>query len=217
MKKVSRLRKIVSSVFSAVMIFGIFQMSSASAASADLTQQQKEEYYKQYVDIIKEVNSEQPDADLEVVSFNEITDWVNPDEFKGIAIERANMQFVDDVDNVLEPTKPTKGLTAFASGTVSATKSKGFNAKGTSVTLSVTGNFHTQYFELYKRQLFSGIKSVSSSTNRGTWTQSGYEFMSMDMGTTYAVTTSGILVLNDIKSTHHVSIEFYCTANGGVE
>ncbi|MGE7623724.1 hypothetical protein ACQKMD_11840 [Viridibacillus sp. NPDC096237] len=214
MKKVG---KIVASLFAAVMVFGIFQLSaSASDIQVDLTQQQKEEYYKQYAEIITEVNSEQSEADLELVPFDKVTDWFKPDEFREIAKERATLQFVYDVKG-LEATKPTKGLSALGAGTASATKSKGFNARGTSVTLSVTGIFYTEYYDLYKRQLFSGIKSVSSRSNKGSWSQSGWEYTSMDMGTTYSLTTSGRLEYNNITSSHHVAIEFYCTATGGVE
>lgn len=210
MKKVSRLGKFITSLLTAVMIFGLFQMSSVSADSIKLTQKQKEKYYKQYAKIVKEVNANHPGAEMDVVPFNEVTDWVKPEEFKQIAIERANIEFVDVQEKI-------NSFTPYTAGTVSKTKSKAFSAKGTTVTLSVKGAFYTEYYDLYKRQLFSGIKSISSSTNKGTWKQSGYTYESLDMGTTYNVTTSGKLVLNNISSTHHVSIEYYCTATGGVE
>lgn len=60
-----------------------------------LTQEQKEEYYKQYVEIIEKINAEGGINHLEVVPINEFKpeDWVDPETFIQLAIERANAEF----------------------------------------------------------------------------------------------------------------------------
>lgn len=61
----------------------------------ELTHIQKESYYKQYTTIIEDTNSEFPDADLELVPFEEFKseEWVKPDEFRLIAIDMATQEW----------------------------------------------------------------------------------------------------------------------------
>ncbi|PLR95784.1 hypothetical protein [Bacillus sp. T33-2] len=60
-----------------------------------LTQEQKEDYYKQYAKIIEQVNLEYSDTQLELVPLNEFKEeeWVEPDEFRRIASDMATMEF----------------------------------------------------------------------------------------------------------------------------
>ena len=67
-----------------------------SVTPLELTQEQKEDYYKQYVEIVEEVMREYPDTTMEVVPFDEFKeeDWVEPEEFRQIAIDRTQLEFV---------------------------------------------------------------------------------------------------------------------------
>lgn len=69
-----------------------------------LTQEQKEDYHKQYAKIIERVNTEYPDANLELVSLNEFKeeDWVEPEEFRQIAIDRTKLEFVVEKRAIIE-------------------------------------------------------------------------------------------------------------------
>ena len=66
-----------------------------SVAPLELTQEQKEDYHKQYVEIVKEINAEEGTNYLEVEPIVEFKpeDWVEPEKFKKLAIERAYMKF----------------------------------------------------------------------------------------------------------------------------
>lgn len=66
----------------------------ATVIPLDLTQAQKEEYYKQYSQIIKDVNSEN-NSDLELVPFEDFgeEDWVELGDFRQIAYDIANAEF----------------------------------------------------------------------------------------------------------------------------
>ena len=68
-------------------------------ALLQLPQEEREAYYKQYVEIVEEVNAEHSNADLEVVPLNEFAeeDWVEPEKFRQLAIERANLEFTSKV------------------------------------------------------------------------------------------------------------------------
>lgn len=66
-----------------------------SVTALELTQEQKEDYHKQYVEIVEEINAEGGKNHLEVVPINEFypEDWVEPEEFRQLAVERATLEF----------------------------------------------------------------------------------------------------------------------------
>ena len=66
-----------------------------SMTPLDLTQEQKEDYYKQYVEIVKEINAEEGKNHLEVGPIDKFKpeDWVEPEIFRQIAEDRATWEF----------------------------------------------------------------------------------------------------------------------------
>ncbi|MCG3086075.1 MULTISPECIES: hypothetical protein [Anoxybacillus] len=99
----------------------------------------------------------------------------------------------------------------------SKTKTTTIQVGQTVQTLYVTGTFKTQYSDVHKRQLFSGVKSISSkASGSGTWTQTGYSVELIDSGRTYVITVSGKYSYNGATYTISTSIEFYCNANGSI-
>ncbi|AMA74256.1 hypothetical protein P4S83_09015 [Aneurinibacillus thermoaerophilus] len=100
---------------------------------------------------------------------------------------------------------------------VSKTKSVTFKAGGTYQTLSITGTFETQYSDIYERQMFAGIKSITSKvTTGGSWKQTGYEVRLIDGGRTYVITVSGYFTIAGVTYTVTESVEFYCNADGSI-
>ena len=69
----------------------------ASVTPLQLTQEEKETYYKQYIKIVEEVNKEH-NADLEVVPLNEFAeeDWIEPEVFRLRAIDRSYWRFTSE-------------------------------------------------------------------------------------------------------------------------
>ncbi|THD16654.1 hypothetical protein CI793_06625 [Anoxybacillus ayderensis] len=99
----------------------------------------------------------------------------------------------------------------------SKTKTTTIQVGQTVQTLYVTGTFETQYSDVHKRKLFSGVKSISSkASGSGTWTQTGYSAELIDGGRTYVITVSGKYSYNGATYTISTSIEFYCNANGSI-
>lgn len=99
----------------------------------------------------------------------------------------------------------------------SKTKTTTIQVGQTVQTLYVTGTFKTQYSDVHKRQLFSGVKSISSkASGSGTWTQTGYSVELIDSGRTYVITVSGKYSYNGATYTISTSIEFYCNANHSI-
>lgn len=101
--------------------------------------------------------------------------------------------------------------------TASATKSKTVESNGADVEVTIKGSFNTQYNSVSQRQLFSGINSITVTPSKGTWTKStpsGYSALRIDGGRTYEITASGKITINNLTSSHHIIVEFYCNVNG---
>ncbi len=67
-----------------------------SVTPLDLTQEQKEDYHKQYVEIVKNINNSNEDTNhLEVEPIEEFNseDWVEPEKFRELAIDRSTWVF----------------------------------------------------------------------------------------------------------------------------
>lgn len=198
MKRIRRMIKGIVFLCTAFMVFESIPVASAAESVKD----QKTAYYQQYVEMVKEVMDDHEGVTLEVAPADQFEpqDWVEPQEFKKRAIERANVKFV------VEP-QISEGLSTTAVKSIS-------DSNGAMVTLTIVGNFTTQLSN--DRQLFSGINSVTSSTSNGTWVQTGYTPQLIDGGRTYAFTLGGKETSNGLTSSHNVYFEFYCNANGGV-
>lgn len=200
-------------ILSALLI-AIFTLGNlkAFASTSDLSKEQKLEYYKQYEEIVNEINSGNPNSTLELGPFADFTpeDFIKPSEFKKYAIERSNVEF-----NIVSDSNT--GITPFS--IAYASKTKTVKSQGSNVSVTIKGSFNTQHSEVHKRQMFSGINYITVTTSTGTWTKStssGYSARLIDGGRTYEVTASGKLTINNISSSHHIIVEFYCNVAGSV-
>lgn len=200
---------ILSALF--IAIFSLVNLK-VSASTTELSKEQKLEYYKQYEEIVSKINSGNPNSSLELGPFADFTseDFIKPSEFKKYAIERSNIEF-----NIVSDSNT--GITPFS--TAYSSKEKTVKSNGTSVGVTIKGSFDTQYSNVHKRQMFSGINSITTKTSKGKWTKStssGYSARLLDGGRTYEVTVSGKITINNLSSSHNIVVEFYCNANGSV-
>ncbi|OIK12740.1 hypothetical protein [Bacillus sp. MUM 13] len=69
-----------------------------SIITLKLTPEQKENYYKKYGEIVENINAEEGTNHLELVPINEFQpqDWIEPEEFRKIAADRATWQFTSE-------------------------------------------------------------------------------------------------------------------------
>lgn len=60
-----------------------------SVTPLDLTQEQKEDYHKQYFEIVEDLKAEYQFSDMTLVPLDEFlkVDWVEPEEFKGKLVD----------------------------------------------------------------------------------------------------------------------------------
>lgn len=199
-------------LMTSVAAFALFMIASvASAATSVLTQVEKEALHRQYVEVVQQVKAEYDGVMLEVAPIEMFAeeDWIAPEDFKELAIDRANMTFEMAPQ---DPSVSSPFSTAYAS--------KDGDIKSSSITRTITasGSFETAYNATAGRQVFFGINSLTSSlkSGTGTWKQTGYTPRRIDGGRTYAIDLSGTFTLNGLVSGHHIYYEFYCSAEGRV-
>lgn len=193
-------------LFAVIIVFGIVQ--EASAASLELTQEQKESYYKQYTAIIEEVNS-QYNGDLELGPLEDFKseEWVEPKDFKEIATDMVDLDFVVKSNPTNDGVLPRAAQTA--SKTVTTT------IKNVSVNVTVSGSFNTHLVGDIQR-FHTDINYIRSSANKGTWSQTGYTGTLIDASRTYSIDVGGKFTYNNISSTTNVTVKFHCSASGVV-
>lgn len=200
MKKIG---KIFTALFATFIVFSFVSKASAS----ELTQEQKEAYYAEYVSIIEETNAKY-NKDLKLGPIEGFTgdEWKTPEEFKNIVTDMATQEWV--------PVEEKPGISLFAS--TSGTKSVSKYLSGTQVTITVSGSFNTILSN--GRQIFSPtINSLTSYANKGTWTQRSYTSSLIDGGRTYNFDIGGGYVYNDVYDSTNISVSFYCSSTGVVQ
>lgn len=177
------------------------------AEDTSIITEQKMDYYEQYRQIVDEV-SKLTDKQIYLLPKHELktSDWVTPEEFKQTALEMANLEIKEiEVNN--------NKLFTFK------TKQNAIMINGISDTLSIYGDFETQYYKTRRRQLFNGIKEIStylSSDSVGIWQQIGWGKSLMDGGRTYKITIWGTYKRLGIYTPLDITVMFYCHSTGAV-
>lgn len=205
MKKIS---KIITAFFATFIVFSIAASTSASASELELTQEQKEVYYKEYVSIIEKTNSKY-NKELELAPIEEMksTDWKTPEEFQEI---------VEDMATAVWVAEPKDAFAISPMSTDSASKSVSTTIKNTKVTVTVNGKFTTILSN--GRQIFSQATpdSITSSSKPGSWTQKSYSKDFYDGSRTVRIDVGGSWTYNGVSDTTIISVEFYCSSGGSV-
>ena len=192
----------------AIMCIGIStEVYAATNSTSTLGQETKEVYYLEYIKIAKEVSKE-TGIDISVLPMNEFQeeDWRTPEEFRSFITEVAQWNLTCTIPDSIQTYSNT-----------SATKKATVTASGKKYDLAITGKFTTSLN--LGRQYFSGVRSITSrlTGSVGTWTQTGYEYKSIDAGRTYAITVSGKLKIAGASFSNKLAyVEFYCNAQGAV-
>lgn len=200
-----KLLKLMTAILATIIVFGTVDKASAST---ELTKGQKELYYEEYVHIIKETNLKYPDADIGIVPLEDFTEkeWVKPEEFKKIVEDMAVLKFtpVEKTSSLIQPLSST-----------SATKSVATTINNVSLKITVKGSFTTQLSNGIQK--FGSITSLTSSSSKGTWKQTGYTPYLIDDGRTYEIDVTGTFTYNGAtKKGNGVTVEFHCSSTGVV-
>ena len=174
----------------------------------NLTQDQQEDYYQQYVAVIEGINAEHnTELKLEPITTFSDDDWVEVDTFKERAKERADVSIaVSKNKERYHPAAVPKIVT--------------LNMGSKKENIVFEGSFDTQLNENTPkgRQLFSVFNGISSQAENSkvNWNQYGDVALLKDDGATYLIEVSGNYSQYGIISTHTISLEFDCNKNGGI-
>ena len=185
----------------------------------NLTQEEKEEFHKQYVISVEKVNQQKLGMQLGVSSIDEFKaeDWVEPNVFE--------KRIQDQVDSFLEEER--KALAAIQTGEnqdviqVSGWCSleKYIYVAGLLTRIEVVGIFETQYSESRKGQVFAGINNLSTQVakgSKGTWEQTSYTASLIDDSQTYRIVIEGIHHFNNLSIDKLFTIELSCDEFGNI-
>lgn len=177
----------------------------------NLTQEQKEEYYQEYVAVLDKVNAEDSgDFELELETITQFLDdnWIEVDDFEKLAKERANASIIFLKNK--ERYNP-----------MSVPKVVKLQIGSKEANINFEGSFDTQLNSNTPkgRQLFSAFNSISSKAANadGSWQQYGHVALLKDSGVTYVIEVSGKYSQSGIISTHTMALKFNCDKNGGIK
>jgi len=183
-----------------------------------LTDEEKRQYYEQYLEIIERAMQKKTGLSFGVVPIEEYKDeyWITPQQFENdveswleehLATER------EKIDNMLITPEPV------------ITNTDGSTTKTTYIyfpdilkTIEVTGHFETQYNEVYDRKLFIKADNISTKLAypRGTWEQTSYRVSLIDGGRTYSIRIEGNFDYNGLHFEKAFTIDFNCDVNGKI-
>ncbi|QGG53556.1 hypothetical protein [Lysinibacillus pakistanensis] len=183
-----------------------------------LTDEEKRQYYEQYLEIIDRAMQKKTGLSFGVVPIEEYKDeyWITPQQFENdvqswleehLATER------EKIDNMLITPEP---VITNADG--STTKTTYIYFPDILKTIEVTGHFETQYNEIYDRQLFIKADNISTKLAypRGTWEQTSYRVSLIDGGRTYSIRIEGNFDYNGLHFEKAFTIEFNCDVSGKI-
>lgn len=199
---------------------------NAMASDETLSNEEKSEYYQEYLAITAEI-SEEAGFPIRVVPMEEIADeqWVSPEEFRSalqsnIAGSNASSSSIPTPDSYSPPEIFDGQMARVSERSTSSGSKKGtITANNNTYQISITGVFTTQYNSSLERQVFSGITSISStSADSGSWGQTSYDYYFTDSMRTACVTVAGWYKPKGsiVEYNRSCTVEFYCNSKGGI-
>ena len=173
-----------------------------------LTQEQKEQYYKEYTSIVNQINGKyQTDFEINPIHTFSGDDWLELKDFEDMLKGRIDSSFVMVDNKEVHPPGAAPKLVELHMG-----KNK--------TIIRINGSFDTQLSANTPegRQLFSALHALTSEIEQGDgkWTQTGYDPLMIDEGRVYYITVGGYYSFNGVSSPHNFEIEYYCNENGGI-
>jgi hypothetical protein len=216
MSKINRAKKGFASLFA--IILALVTVETASAVTLDLTQKQKEEYYKQYVEIVDKAMEKKTGINIELSPMEDfpLEAWVEPKEFEARIQDMVEQHLATEREklNALSPT--TKEAVTNFNGETS--KTTYIYVPDSIWQIEVTGKFETQYNPDNGRQLFANVDNISSKviSSFATWEQTSYEVSLIDGGRTYSIRIEGVLSVSGASFEKAFTIEFHCDEVGKI-
>ena len=183
-----------------------------------LTEEQKQQYYAQYVEIVNKAMDRKLGMGTEVVPIEEFeeADWVEPEQFERriqAGVESFLKRQREKLATVSANLKP-----AVMNPDGTTTKAQYLYFPDIVKKIEVTATFDTRYDTAKNRELFSGVTNISAEmvNFQATWEQTFVEATLLDGGRTYSIYMEGILFYLGLETEKAFTIEFYCDEFGGI-
>jgi hypothetical protein len=216
MSKINRAKKGFASLFA--IILALVTVETASAVTLDLTQEQKEEYYKQYVEIVDKAMEKKIGINIELSPMEDfpLEAWVEPKEFEARIQDMVEQHLAREREMLNALSSTTKEAVTNFNGETS--KTTYIYVTDTTWQIEVTGKFETQYNPYNDCQLFANVDNISSKviSSFATWEQTSYEASLIDGGRTYSIRIEGVLSLHGVSFEKAFTIEFHCDEVGKI-
>lgn len=182
-----------------------------------LREEQKQEYYEQYITIVEEAMAQKTGLSLNVPPIEEFkeSDWVAPEEYEEMVQKtikgflRTEREKMNAVSSNIEPAVTIDGETI---------KSTYLYFPDILREVEVTANFDTQYSTEHDRQVFATVENVATqlANSPGQWKQTSYQTYLVDGGQKYKIRIDGIFTLNNLSFEKSFTIDFNCDEFGSI-
>lgn len=184
-----------------------------------LTQKQKENYHKQYEEIVNRANETKIGIKLGVPSIAEFEreDWAEPHDYEQRVQEHIDSFLASEREALSKLTSTTTEAIIGSNGEMQKTAYLYVSDKIFSVEISA--EFDTQYQAYRNGQVFSKVDQITSqlaSTSSGEWKQTFSEAKLVDNGRTYSLLIEGVYTLNHIATQKAFTIEFSSDPLGNI-
>ncbi|QTD42544.1 hypothetical protein [Sporosarcina sp. Te-1] len=189
-----------------------------SKPTLNLSQKQKEEYYKQYVEIVNKVNEKKMGLSLGVEpmkSFKE-SDWQAPEDFEAMIQQDVEGFLAREREVIAAVSTDLKPGITDPSGVT--TKQTYIYIPDSVKRIEVTAKFNTRLDSDQTGQIFSNVDTVTSELvgGFGTWEQTSMKSTLLDDGRTYHIYIEGKINTHDLIFEKAFAIEFECDGLGNV-
>ncbi|MCG7344574.1 hypothetical protein MHZ92_10535 [Sporosarcina sp. ACRSL] len=181
-----------------------------------ITEEQKQQYYQQYIKIVEKVMEKKTGLTLGVPPIEELKDWVEPAEYEKMVESMVESFLATEREVLAAVSTDLKPAVTHPNG--ETTKATYLYFPDIVRGIEVTAIFDTQYNADKNRQLFSNVDAISTklTPGNGTWEQTLQQATLLDGGRTYSIYIEGLFHLNNITSEKAFTIEFHCDEFGNI-
>ena len=183
-----------------------------------LTEEQKQQYYAQYVEIVDNVMDKKLGMGIGVVPIDEFeeSDWVEPQEFERRIQAGVESFLKREQEKLAAVSSELKPAVMNVDGTT--TKVQYLYFPDILKKIEVTATFDTRYDTAKNRRVFSGVNHISAEMldAYATWESTFVEATLLDGDRTYSVYMEGIFYYNGMEIEKVFTIEFYCDEFGKI-
>ena len=189
-----------------------------NGVSIPITEEQKQQYYQQYVEIVEKAMEKKTGLSIGVAPIEEFkeSDWVEPAEFEKRIEDWEEAFLVTEREKLAAVSNDLKPAATHQNG--ETTKAKYLYFPDILKKIEVTAIFDTQLDEDKSRQLFSKVDAISTKivSSPGKWEQTFQKATLLDDGRTYRIYIEGIFDLNNLTFEKGFTIEFQCDEFGNI-